>query len=115
LFDVLESKIADVFECSLQPAGHRIMAGPRDQDATRRRFRLQPRGDVHAVAIEVVAVNDQVSNMQADPEHYGGVLGLLTIGLQHKLLKLDGGTQRINGAGELDQRAVAGQFDQPAT
>ena len=51
--------------------------------------------------------------MQADAEHDGGVLGLIPIGLGHCLLELDGGAQRIDGAGELDQRSVAGQLDQP--
>ena len=39
--------------------------------------------------------------------------GLTLIGFGHCLLELDGGAKRINGAGELDQRAVAGQLDQP--
>ena len=79
-----------------------------------RRFRLQPRRDVHAVAIEIVAIDDQVAEVQADPEHDGGVLGLVPVGLGHGLLELDGRAQRIDGAGELDQCTVAGQLDQPA-
>ena len=51
--------------------------------------------------------------MQPDPEHDGGVLGLIPIGFGHGLLELDGGAKCINGAGELDQRAIARQFDQP--
>ena len=43
-----------------------------------------------------------------------GVFGLVAVGLGHGLLELDGGAQRIDGAGELDQRTVAGQLDQPA-
>ena len=35
------------------------------------------------------------------------------IGFRHYLLELNGGAQRINGTGELNQRAVARQFDQP--
>ena len=90
------------------------MHGARNHDAARRRFRLQPRRDVHAIAVEIVAIDDQVAEVQADAEHDGGVLGLVPVGLGHGLLELDGGAQRIDGAGELDQRAVAGQLDQPA-
>ena len=93
----------------------RFVHGARDHDPTRRRFRLQPRGDVHAIAVEIVAVDDQVAEVQADAEHDGGVLGLIPIGFGHRLLELDGGAKRIDGAGELDQRAVARQLDQPAT
>ena len=52
--------------------------------------------------------------MQADAEHDGGVLRLIPIGFRHRLLELDGGAERIHGAGELGQRAVARQLDQPA-
>ena len=42
-----------------------------------------------------------------------GVIGeLIPVGLSHCLLELNGGTQRIDRAGELDQRAVAGQLYQ---
>ncbi len=79
-----------------------------------RRFRLQPGRHVHAIAVEIVAVDDQVAEVQADPEHDGGVLGLVAIGVGHGLLELDGRAQRIDRAGKLDQRTVAGQLDQPA-
>ena len=86
----------------------------RDHDATRRRFRFQPCRDVHAIAIEIIAIDDQVAEMQPDPKHDGGVFGLILIGVSHRLLELDGGAQRIHGAGKLDQRTVARQLDQPA-
>jgi hypothetical protein len=50
--------------------------------------------------------------VQADAEHNGSVGGLVLISFRHYLLELNGGAQRINGAGELDQRAVARQLDQ---
>ena len=65
--------------------------------------------------VKVVPFDDQIAQMQADPEHYGGVLWLLTIGLGHSLLELNGRTQRINGAGEFCQGAIAGELDQAAT
>ena len=43
-----------------------------------------------------------------------GVLGLVPVGLGHGLLELDGRAERVHGAGELDQRTVARQLDQPA-
>ena len=51
--------------------------------------------------------------MQAHTKHEGSVGRLVAVGFGHGLLELDSGAQRINGAGELDQRPVARQLDQP--
>ncbi len=87
---------------------------PRNHDASGRRFRLQARGYIHAIAIEIVAIHDQVAEMQADPKHDGGVVGLTLVGLGHGLLELDGRAQCVDGTGELDQGPVARQLDQAA-
>ena len=113
-FDVLEREAAEVVERGLEPARHRFVDRPRNHDAARRRFALQPRRNVHAVAVEIVAIDDQVAEVQADAEHKGGVRRLVAVGVGHGLLELDRGAQGIHGASELDQRAVAGQLDQPA-
>ena len=73
---------------------------------------FQPRGNVDAVAVEIVAIDDQVAQVQAHAEHKRSVCRLVAVGLGHGLLKLDGGAQRIDCAGELDQSPVAGQLDQ---
>src|SRR5918994_3452158 len=53
--------------------------------------------------------------MQPDPEHDARVRGLAFIGFTHRLLELNGATQRVHRAGELDQCTIAGELDQPAT
>jgi hypothetical protein len=83
----------------------------RDYNAACRSFRLQARRYVDAVAIKVVAVDDQVAQVQADPEHNAHVLGLVAIGLGHGLLEFYGGAERIDRTWELDQGTVAGQLD----
>jgi len=35
----------------------------RNHDATRRRFGFQPRGYVHAVTVQIIAVDDQVAEI----------------------------------------------------
>ena len=70
-------------------------------------FRFQPRRNIHAIAIEIVAIDDQVAEMQADAEYDGRVLGLVPVGFDHGLLELDGRAKRIHGAGKLGQGAVA--------
>jgi hypothetical protein len=44
----------------------------------------------------------------------GSVVGLIPFGGGHGLLELDHPSHRVNGAGELDQRAVTGRLHQPA-
>ena len=73
------------------------------------------RSDIDAIAVKVVAIDDKVAQVQAHTEYQAPYLGLVAVGLGHRLLKLDSCGQRIHGAGELDQGPVAGQLDQPAS
>ena len=108
-------KAAQILERRLHSPGNGIADVARNQDAACWRFAFQPRRHVDAVAIEVVAVDDQVSQVQAHAEHERGVRWLVAVGLGHGLLELDGGAQRIDRAGELDQGTIAGQLDQPTS
>jgi hypothetical protein len=49
--------------------------------------------------------------MESDPKHDSGILGLVPIRFDHRLLELDRGPQSINCAWELGQRTVAGQLN----
>ena len=91
-----------------------VVGGAGDRDAAGLGERLHAVGDVHAVAVDVVAFDDHVAKIDADAElqpaleRQGGVaLGLLP-------LHLDRATQGIDDALELDQQAVAHGLDQPA-
>ena len=52
--------------------------------------------------------------MQAHAQDDGAVLGLVARGVMHGLLQFDGGGQRLDGAAELGQHAVARQLDDAA-
>ena len=73
---------------------------------------FKPRRHVHAIAIKVVTIDDQIAQMQAHAEHKRSIGRLVAVGLGHRLLELDSGAKRIDGARELDQGTVAGQLDQ---
>ena len=64
---------------------------------------------------KIVTVDDEVAEMQTDAEDDAAVLGLVAVCLKHRLLELDGGPQGVNGAGELGEGTVAGEFDKAAT
>lgn len=87
------------------------MNGPRNDDAAGWRLSFQSRGDVDAVAVEIVSLHDQVAKVQAHAEHEPGFCGLVLARFGEGLLKFDGRTQGVDGAGELDQGTVPGELD----
>ena len=75
---------------------------------------LQPRGDIDAVAENIVVIDDDVADMDADAEFDPLRLGDVDIAHGHAALDLDRATDRIDGAAEFDQHAVAGGLDDAA-
>ena len=69
----------DVFDCDLpavvknrvDTVGDTFVNNRRDANAAGLGERLEPRGEVDAVAVDVVAVDDDVAQVNADPEHNG--------------------------------------------
>jgi hypothetical protein len=59
-----------------------------------RRRPLEPDRDVHAIAVQLVVVDDEVAEVQADAEHDGAVRRLTAIDVEHRLLDPDGSAQR---------------------
>jgi hypothetical protein len=62
---------------------------PRDQDATSGSLCLKASSDVDTIAIQVVAVYDQIAQVQAHAEHPRSVRGLVAVRVGHGLLELD--------------------------
>ena len=65
------------------------MHGAGYHDATRGRFGFEAGGYIDAIAVEVLTLDDQVAQMQANAEDQALRLG--SVGLAHRLLELDGG------------------------
>ena len=87
---------------------------PRDADAARFRQCLQPRCDVDAVAVDVVAIDNHITKIDPDANGYALVLGHLGIAVDHRPLDLGSAADRIDDAREFDQHAVAGRPDDAA-
>jgi len=94
------------------PTFNRFADGARDDYATGRSLGFEARRYVHALAVKVIAIDDQIAKVQADPEHDARVFRLVAVGFSHGLLECDSGVQCIHSAWELDQRTVARQLDQ---
>jgi hypothetical protein len=85
-----------------------------DADAAGLRDPLQPRGDVDPVAKDIVVVDDDVTDMNADAEFDPVVLWHVGILPGHAALDFNRKARRIDCAGEFDQHAVAGRLDYPS-
>src|SRR5205814_4760318 len=75
---------------------------------------LYPRGDIDAVAVEVVALDDHVAEIDADAQLDAAVRRDARVPLGHRLLHRDRAAHRIDDAGKLHQHAVAGGLDDAA-
>src|SRR5664279_48303 len=75
---------------------------------------FQSRGNIDAVAENVVALNDNVANIDTDTQFDAPLPRFSSIALGHSALNVDSAGNRVNGAAKLHQRAVAHQLDDPA-
>ena len=86
---------------------HMVPHRARDADAAYRALRLQPSGDIHAVAVKVSAVRDHVADVDTNAEANAPVSRLIAVIDRHLLLYLDRATHRAIDAVERDQQRVA--------
>src|SRR6185437_13892558 len=83
----------------------------RDVDRTGLGQSLDPRRDIDAVAVNVVALDDDVADIDADAERDAVALGDVRVALGDALLHFDRACDRVHRAGEFDQCAVADELD----
>jgi hypothetical protein len=72
---------------------------------------LDPRGDVHAVANNVVLTAQNISQVNADTNLQLSLCASVQVSPGQRLLKFDGAIHRGHRAGKLNQKAVANRFD----
>jgi hypothetical protein len=70
--------------------------------------RLDRSGDVDAVAIEVISLDDDVAEIDADAQFDAAARRDAGVPLGHRLLHRDRAAHRIDDTGEFHQHAVAG-------
>jgi hypothetical protein len=114
LGDVLDFVLAHRLEAEGDFVLDLVVDIARDADPTRRGQLLEARGDVDATAVDIVALNDDVADVDADPEGDAPVVRHLDLALGDTLLDRGGAFDRIDHAPEFDQRAVAHQLDDAA-
>ena len=108
---VLDLLLAHVGEREIELVAHLVPDDPADADPARLGQGFQTRRDVHAVAVDVVLVDDDVAEVQPDAILDAPLRRHLDIALGHSALDLDSTAHGIDDAGEFDQDAVAGELD----
>jgi len=100
-----------MFDGEIELVLHLIENIARHTDATGLSQGLEPRSHVHPVPVDVVVLNDDVANVDADaigePLFFGDVGVTLTDGM----LDFDSTLDRLDSTRELGQNAIAHQLD----
>src|SRR5262249_26514536 len=85
----------------------------RDANPTRLRESLQAGRDINGVAEQVVALNDDVADMDADPKSHRLISRSIGVLLGYRVLNFDATLHGINGAGEIGDEAIACRVEDP--
>jgi hypothetical protein len=83
--------------------------------ATRFGDSLKTRSDVDPIAENIVIVDDDVADVNADAKLDPELRSHFGLLLRHLSLDFHPATRRVDCAGELDQHAIAGGLDDAAT
>ena len=83
----------------------------RNADPTRFCERLQPGGDIDAVAEDILVLDDDVAEIDPNPEPDAVVLGYVGLAVDHRPLQFHRTAHRVDDAWEFRQQAIAGILD----
>ena len=103
-----------VVETHVDPVTDLIVNSTRDRNASRHGDAFEPRCNIDAIAEDIVVVDDDVSQMDADAELDPLGLGYLRVLVSHAALNFDGASRCIDGTGKFDQHTVASGLDDAA-
>ena len=113
--DVLHLVLAKVQEIEREPIANLRMDRLGDANSARRCKRLQAGGNVDAVAHQIVAVHDDIAEIDADAKPHAVRLGNVDVALVDRQLDFGRAPHRLDRAGELGNDAVAGAPEDAAT
>jgi hypothetical protein len=114
--DVLEFFEAAIDKLHIQTVAHIVMNPRRYTDPTRIGALLQTRGDIHAITMNVVAIDDDIAQIDADAQHQLLRRRDMGIAFGHALLDFQRTLGGFDNAGKFQQQPIAhGLDDTPAT
>jgi hypothetical protein len=112
--DILDALLAQIREDVGQLVADVVSHCPRDADPARLCERFEARRDIDAVAEDVVVLDDDVAEIDPDPEPDPAVLWHTGLAIDHRPLELGGTAHSVNDAREFRQHPVAGRLDDAA-
>ncbi len=111
--DILQFLLASVLVGKVELVADILAHRARHRHPTRLGDAFDPRRDIDPVAENVVALDDHIAEVDTDAKLDPPLLGDRRIAAAHFTLDVDRAIDRADHAGEFDQHAVAGQFDDP--
>jgi len=112
--DVLDLLLTQILESDVELVAYLIAHNAVDANSARLGQRFKTRGDVDAIAENVVVLDDDVAEIDADTEYDPLILRRCSVPLGHPALHRDRAGDGLNDARELDQDAVTGGLDDAA-
>src|SRR5262245_65799927 len=92
-----------------------IMYDTRDHDAARIGECFQPGCHINAIAINVVTINDDIADIDADTKLDAFLTRDIDVTLNHAPLDVDGTSHCVHDTSKLDQHAIASGLHNAAT
>jgi hypothetical protein len=112
--NIFEHLLSKVVEPEIEFVPDLIVDDPRHTDSARFGDPLQSGCYVDPITMNVLTLDDDVAQVDADPEYDPLVFRDRGIALGHPMLHRDRTGDRLDHAREIDQDAVAGRFDNAA-
>jgi hypothetical protein len=106
--DVLDLLLAQILKAEIDFVADLVADDAADADPARLGQSFQPCRDIDAVAVNILLVDDDIAEIDADAEFDAALFGNTVIAQGQLALQLDSAAHRVDGAGELDQEPVAG-------
>ena len=109
--DVLQVLLAEIDKIRIDLAAHVVVSCARDRHAAGLANPLQSRRDIDAVAQNVVALDQNVAEIDADAINDALIFGSAGVALDHQPLNRDRAFDGGDDGGKLKQQAVARGLD----
>src|SRR5262245_15285681 len=111
---VLDGLFALVDELDFEFVADLVTHYRRTGNAAGLRQRFEPGRQVDAIAVEIVAIDDDVADIDADAEFDLAIIRDSRISIMHAGLNLDSTARGVQHAAELDEQAVAHHLEDAA-
>ena len=112
--DVLDLLFAQIIEGDVEAVAHLLVRRGAEANPARLGQRFETGGDIDAVAEDVAILNDDVADIDAHAKFDAPLRPCRGVAGYHLALHFDGAAHRVDDAGKLDKKAIAGSLNNSA-